>query len=202
MKLYSTCIPDVVILEPSVFEDDRGFFMETFHAAKFAELGIHTRFVQDNHSRSRRGVLRGLHYQVKHAQGKLVRVVRGEVYDVTVDLRRESPTFGRWTATYLSEENRRQVYIPPGLAHGFCTLSEVADLVYKCTDFYSPEHERTLLWNDPQLAIEWPIDDPVLSDKDRRGIPLGEPDCYVGVASTGHRDGGQRRGIRRNRKPK
>jgi dTDP-4-dehydrorhamnose 3,5-epimerase len=201
MKVVSTCIPDVVILEPTVFGDDRGFFMETFHAAKFADAGIGAPFVQDNQSHSRRGVLRGLHYQVKHAQGKLVRVVRGEVYDVAVDLRKASPTFGQWTATYLSEENRRQIYIPPGLAHGFCTLTEVADLVYKCTDFYHPEYERTLLWNDPQLAIEWPITDPILSDKDRRGVPLGEPDAYVAIAPARRLSGGRVAG-RRNRKPK
>ena len=172
MNVSTTDIPGVLLLEPKVFTDERGFFMETFRAEALRAAGIAQPFVQENQSQSRRGVLRGLHYQLPHAQGKLVRVVRGEVFDVAVDLRRASPTFGRWLGVTLSESNRRQLYIPPGLAHGFCATSDVADLIYKCTDYYHPECEQTLLWNDPQLAIDWPVQQPVISEKDRRGQPF------------------------------
>jgi dTDP-4-dehydrorhamnose 3,5-epimerase len=179
MKFTPTEIPDVILIEPRVFADPRGFFMETYEAQRFREAGIDVSFVQDNHSRSVRGTLRGLHYQIEQPQGKLCRVVQGEVYDVAVDLRRASPTFGRWTATILSAENRRQLYVPPGLAHGFCVLSDTADFLYKCTDFYSPGHERTLLWNDPQLGIPWPVSQPLLSPKDLAGRTLAEAECYA-----------------------
>ncbi|MGA7800487.1 MAG: dTDP-4-dehydrorhamnose 3,5-epimerase [Gammaproteobacteria bacterium] len=167
MKFVPTDIPDVVLIEPRVFGDDRGFFMETYHEGKFAEAGINARFVQDNHSRSGAGVLRGLHYQLQHPQGKLVRVTRGEVFDVAVDIRRGSPTFGRWVGCLLSGENKRQLYVPPGFAHGFCTLSDSVDFLYKCTDLYHPEDEQGIAWNDPDLAIDWPDRAFVLSDKDQ-----------------------------------
>jgi dTDP-4-dehydrorhamnose 3,5-epimerase len=179
MQFLPTSLPGVVIVEPKVFEDQRGFFMETFQQARFQEAGLDWEFVQDNHSRSRYGTLRGLHYQIQHPQGKLVRVIRGEVYDVAVDIRRDSPAFGRWMGVYLSETNKRQLYVPPGLAHGFCVTTEAAEFVYKCTDYYFPQHERTLLWNDPQLAIDWPIQDPVLSEKDQRGLPLDQAECFA-----------------------
>lgn len=179
MKLLPTSLPGVVVVEPQVFEDARGFFMETYHKLKFAEQGITAEFVQDNHSRSVRGTLRGLHYQIQHPQGKLVRVVSGEIFDVAVDLRRRSPTFGQWTGAALSDRNRRQMYVPPGFAHGFCVVSETAEIVYKCTDFYYPEHDRTLLWNDPAVGVTWPQSDaPVLSAKDQRGRPLAEAEVY------------------------
>jgi len=178
MKVTPTDIPGVLVLEPRVFADDRGYFLEAFHKRRFEEVGLNLEFVQDNHSRSRRDVVRGLHYQIEHAQGKLCRVMRGEVFDVAVDLRMGSPTFGCWTGIVLSEENRLQLYLPPGIAHGFGVLSEVADFVYKCTDYYSPQFECTLLWNDPALGIDWPISDPVLSDKDRLGRPLAECAWY------------------------
>jgi dTDP-4-dehydrorhamnose 3,5-epimerase len=174
-------IPGVVLIEPQVFEDPRGFFMEVFQRTRFQEAGLESEFVQENHSRSFRGTLRGLHYQIEHPQGKLVRVIRGGVFDVAVDLRRRSPAFGRWIGIDLSETNRRQLYIPPGLAHGFCVTSEAAEFLYKCTDYYYPEHERTLLWNDPELAIDWPITQPVLSEKDRRGLRLGAADVFDDV---------------------
>lgn len=170
MQLLETELPGVLILEPRVFQDDRGWFAETYNRRRFHEAGLRQDFVQDNHSRSIRGALRGLHYQLQHPQGKLCRVVRGEVWDVAVDLRGGSPTFGRWTGVTLSEANRRQIYVPPGFAHGFCVLSETADFLYKCTDFYYPEHERTLIWDDPTLSITWPIQEPLLSDKDRQGL--------------------------------
>ena len=177
MRLVPTAIPDVVLVEPELFGDERGFFMETWHAAKFAAAGVEAAFVQDNQSRSVRNILRGLHYQIRQPQGKLLRVVAGEIFDVAVDVRRASSTFGRWVGVTLSSENHRQLWIPPGFAHGFYVTSDVADVVYKCTDFYAPEHERTLLWNDPALAIDWPLLDgtpPLLSAKDRRGLPLAE----------------------------
>lgn len=158
--------PEVLLIEPDVFADARGFFMETFHAGKFAEQGLPTGFVQDNHSRSVRGVLRGLHYQLHHPQGKLVRVVTGEVFDVAVDIRRGSPLFGKWVGATLSEDNQRQLYVPPGFAHGFCTLSERADFLYKCTDLYAPGDEYGIAWDDPELSIAWPQLDYLLSDKD------------------------------------
>jgi dTDP-4-dehydrorhamnose 3,5-epimerase len=181
MKVIPTELPDVLLIEPQVFPDARGFFMETYHARKLAELGITAEFVQDNHSRSQQGTLRGLHYQIQHSQGKLVRVVNGEIFDAAVDLRRHSPTFGRWTGALLSADNKRQLWIPPGFAHGFYVLSAVADFIYKVTDYYAPEWERTLLWNDPQLNITWPlIDDqpPVLSAKDVQGKPLAQADAF------------------------
>ncbi len=171
-EVRTSRIPGVVIVRPQVHKDTRGFFVESFHKSRYEQAGIEMTFVQDNHSRSRRGTLRGLHYQTRRPQGKLCRVVRGEVYDVTVDLRRDSPTLGRWCAVKLSETNRYQVFIPPGCAHGFCVLSDVADFLYKCTDYYDPEFEETLLWNDPDLGIPWPVSDPLLSDKDKQGVRL------------------------------
>jgi dTDP-4-dehydrorhamnose 3,5-epimerase len=181
MQFTSLDLPGLVLVEPRAFEDARGFFMETWQARVFEDNGISADFVQDNHSRSARGVLRGLHYQVARPQGKLVRVIVGAVFDVAVDLRRGSPTFGRWTGLHLSAQNRRMLWIPPGFAHGFYVLSEVAESVYKCTDFHFPEHDRCLLWNDSHLGIAWPlIDDqaPLLSDRDRCGRPLSEAELY------------------------
>ena len=174
MKVERAAIPDVLVLEPQVFGDARGFFYESYNRRRFAAAtGLDVEFVQDNHSRSARNVLRGLHYQVRQPQGKLVRVVAGEIWDVAVDLRRGSPSFGRWAAAKLDAVSHRMLWIPPGFAHGFVVLSEQADVVYKATDFYAPEHERTLLWNDPALAIPWPLaGEPVMTDKDRRGVPL------------------------------
>lgn len=167
MQVESTSHPEVLLIRPDVFEDARGFFMESFHARKYAEQGLPGHFVQDNHSRSTRGVLRGLHYQLNQPQGKLVRVVTGEVFDVAVDIRRGSPRFGQWAGVTLSEENRLQLYIPPGFAHGFCTLSEQSDFLYKCTDFYAPGDEHGIAWDDPDIGIDWPAVDYLLSDKDR-----------------------------------
>jgi dTDP-4-dehydrorhamnose 3,5-epimerase len=181
VKAIPTEIPDVVILEPHVFYDARGFFMETYHARRLAELGITGQFVQDNHSQSQRGTLRGLHYQIRQSQGKLVRVVYGEIFDVAVDMRRRSATLGQWTGAILSAENKRQLWIPPGFAHGFYTLSETADLIYKVTDYYAPEWERTLIWSDPQVNIAWPLIDgepPVLSAKDARGQPFSQAEVF------------------------
>jgi dTDP-4-dehydrorhamnose 3,5-epimerase len=170
----------VLLLVPDVFGDARGFFFESYNRRKFAAAtGLEVEFVQDNHSRSARNVLRGLHYQVRQPQGKLVRVVAGEVWDVAVDLRRASPTFGRWTAASLDAVSHRMLWVPPGFAHGFLVLSGTADVVYKATDFYAPEHERTLLWSDPALAIPWPLaGDPVMTDKDRGGIPLAGAETF------------------------
>ncbi len=181
MKAMPTEIPDVFILEPQVFYDARGYFMETYHARQLAELGISAQFVQDNHSRSQRGTLRGLHYQIRQAQGKLLRVVCGEIFDVAVDLRRRSPTFGQWTGAILSADNKRQLWIPPGFAHGFYAISETADLVYKVTDYYAPQWERTLIWNDPQINIAWPLVDgqpPVLSARDAQGWPFMQAEVF------------------------
>ena len=179
MKIQPTRIPDVLTIDPAVHGDHRGFFLETYHRQKFADVGIDAEFVQDNLSRSSRGILRGLHYQIQQPQGKLVRVFQGEVFDVAVDLRRTSPTFGQWVGETLTGENHRWMYIPPGFAHGFLVVSESADFFYKCTDFYAPQHERTLLWNDPAIGVEWPQSSgPVLSDKDRGGLPLAEAECY------------------------
>lgn len=171
MQVIDTKIADVKIIQPKVFGDNRGFFLETFELKRYREmLNIDFDFVQDNHSRSSKGVLRGLHFQTQNAQGKLVRVVRGEVFDVAVDIRKGSPTFGQWEGVLLSEENKNQFWIPPGLAHGFVVLSDIADFEYKCTDYYTPGHEGCLLWNDPDVGIEWPIDfEPLLSDKDKVG---------------------------------
>ncbi|WP_028357569.1 dTDP-4-dehydrorhamnose 3,5-epimerase [Brackiella oedipodis] len=170
MQIIDTKIHDVKIIQPKVFGDERGFFLETFQKKRYQEaLGITYDFVQDNHSRSRQGVLRGLHFQTQHAQGKLVRVVQGEVFDVAVDIRPDSPTFKQWAGVILSADNKQQFWIPPGLAHGFVVLSEVADFEYKCTDYYHPEFEASLLWNDPSLNIDWPIQEPILSEKDLKG---------------------------------
>lgn len=167
MKVIDTNIAEVKIIEPKVFGDDRGFFLETFHAARYAELaGIDLAFVQDNHSRSAKGVLRGLHFQKTKPQGKLVRVVSGEVFDVAVDIRRNSSTFGQWEGVILSEQNKRQFWVPPGFAHGFVVLSDTADFEYKCTDYYDPADEGSIRWDDPDLAIDWPVTNPSLSDKD------------------------------------
>ncbi|WP_435103504.1 dTDP-4-dehydrorhamnose 3,5-epimerase [Arhodomonas sp. AD133] len=181
MQVEPLAIPDVLLVTPRVFGDHRGFFLETWQAERFAEVGIPDRFVQDNHSRSSQGVLRGLHYQIQQPQGKLVRVVRGEIFDVAVDLRRSSPHFGQWVGAALSEENHRMLWVPPGFAHGFVVTSESADLLYKCSDFYAPEHERTLRWDDPEVAIEWPLPEgvePVLSEKDLAGVTLDRAEVY------------------------
>lgn len=179
MIVTPTGLPDVKLIEPNVFGDDRGFFMESWNARAFAAAGIPATFVQDNHSRSRRGVLRGLHYQIDRAQGKLVRCVVGEVFDVVVDLRRSSTSFGRAVGLTLSAGNRRMLWVPPGFAHGFVAVSEVAEFLYKTTDYWYPEHERTLLWNDPALGIDWPLADaPILTGKDAAGSPLAAADVY------------------------
>ena len=178
MKVIRTDIPEVLILEPKVFSDDRGFFLESYNKRVFREAtGLDVEFVQDNHSRSKRGVLRGLHYQVRQPQGKLVRVFAGEIFDVAVDIRRNSSTFGKFVAFTLEAASKRMAWIPPGFAHGFLVTSDQAEVVYKTTDYYSPEHERTLLWNDPTLGIRWPLQgDPVLTEKDRHGRPLALAD--------------------------
>ncbi len=179
MRVTPTAIPDVMLVEPRVFGDARGFFFESWNRRALAESGIDADFVQDNHSRSARGVLRGLHYQIVHPQGKLVRVVAGEVFDVAVDLRRASPTFGRHVAVRLSADDHRMLWVPPGFAHGFCVVSASADFLYKTTDYWYPEHERTLLWNDPVLGIDWPLDaSPIVAPKDAAGKPLAQADCY------------------------
>lgn len=175
MQVTDTKIRGVKIIQPKVFGDARGFFLETFERKRYQELlDIDLDFVQDNHSRSSRGVLRGLHFQKKNPQGKLVRVVRGEVFDVVVDIRPDSPTYGAWEGVILSEENKIQFWIPPGLAHGFVVLSDMADFEYKCTDYYNPAHEGCLLWNDPDVGVEWPIANPLLSEKDKLGKLLKE----------------------------
>ena len=182
MKFTPLAIPEVVLVEPEVFGDSRGFFMETWHAGRFGAAGIDRPFVQDNHSRSTGGTLRGLHYQLVQPQGKLVRVTSGEVFDVAVDLRRSSPTFGRWVGVTLSAENRRELWVPPGFAHGFYVTSDSADFVYKCTDYYHPQSERSLLWNDPAVGVAWPIptgSEPRLSAKDRAGLPLASAEHYA-----------------------
>ncbi len=166
MLTLETSLPDVLLLQPKVFHDNRGFFLESYHETQYWEAGLKARFVQDNHSFSRQGILRGLHYQLRHPQGKLVRVVSGEVFDVAVDIRQGSPTFGQWYGTHLSAKNHHQLYVPPGFAHGFCVLSDTADVLYKCTTFYDPGDDYGLRWNDPDLNINWPIADPGLSQKD------------------------------------
>lgn len=179
MQVTETAIPDVLMIEPKVFGDSRGFFFESWNARAFAAAGIDASFVQDNHSRSHRGVLRGLHYQIEHAQGKLVRVIEGEVFDVAVDLRRSSATFGRHIGVALSAANCRMLFIPPGFAHGFLVVSDTAEFLYKTTDYWYPEHERTLLWNDAALGIDWPQGVvPALAAKDAAGVPLASADCY------------------------
>lgn len=182
MKIAPTPMPGLLVIEPTVFADARGYFYESFNARQFAGLtGLEVQFVQDNQSCSARQVLRGLHYQIKQPQGKLVRVIQGEVFDVAVDLRRASPTFGQWHGLCLNDENKRSVWIPPGFAHGFFTLSATAVLIYKTTDYWAPEHERTLRWDDPDLAIHWPLESgtrPLLSDKDRHGALLREAETF------------------------
>ncbi|EOE6054300.1 dTDP-4-dehydrorhamnose 3,5-epimerase [Vibrio cholerae] len=175
MKVIETDIPDVKIIEPTVFGDERGFFMETWNQKRFEELvtGKPTQFVQDNHSKSKKGILRGLHYQTENTQGKLVRVVSGEVFDVAVDIRKDSPTFGKWVGVYLSAENKRQLWVPEGFAHGFYVTSDEAEFVYKCTDYYNPQVEMSLIWNDPVLNIEWPLEAmPIMSQKDKNGLSI------------------------------
>ena len=185
MQVITTAISGVFVLEPRVFGDPRGFFTESYNRRTFAEAtGLDIDFVQDNHSRSRKGVLRGLHYQIQQPQGKLVRVTSGAVFDVAVDVRRSSRTFGRWVGVELSEENHRQLWVPPGMAHGFLVLSETADFMYKTTDYYAPEHERSIAWNDPSIGIEWPlaahgIDAPQLSEKDRVGQLLAQSEVFA-----------------------
>lgn len=181
MKVTSFAIPEVVLIEPKVFGDERGFFFESFNQARFEEtVGRDINFVQDNHSRSVKNVLRGLHYQIQQPQGKLVRVVQGEVFDVAVDLRKSSPTFGRWVGQVLSAENKHQLWIPEGFAHGFVVLSDTAEFLYKTTDYYAPAHERCLLWNDPVLNIQWPLGiAPVLSAKDTQGKPFNEAEVFA-----------------------
>ena len=179
MKVQVTQIAGVLIVEPDVFGDDRGFFLESYNERAMREIGIDAHFVQDNHSRSQRNVLRGLHYQISQPQGKLVCVVRGSVFDVAVDIRRNSPTFRKWVGVELSAENKRMFWLPPGMAHGFVVLSDSADFLYKATDYYAPEFERTILWNDPDLGIEWPlVGEPVLSSKDAAGLPFREADVF------------------------
>ncbi len=179
MKRLPTAIPEVLLLEPKVFGDERGFFFESYNRRTLAELGVNADFVQDNHSRSTKGVLRGLHYQRHHPQGKLVRVIAGEVFDVAVDLRRYSPSYGQWVSSTLSAENKRMMWIPPGFAHGFLTLSESTEFLYKTTDYWHPDDERCLIWNDPDLAIAWPLaGEPQLAAKDRAGLKLIEADVY------------------------
>ncbi|WP_053148754.1 dTDP-4-dehydrorhamnose 3,5-epimerase [Pseudomonas sp. P97.38] len=180
MKVTATALPEVLLIEPKVFGDDRGFFFESFNARAFAEAtGCTLQFVQDNHSRSAKGVLRGLHYQIEQAQGKLVRVTAGEVLDVAVDIRRSSPSFGQWVSVHLSAQNHHQLWIPPGFAHGFVVLSESADFLYKTTDYYAPAAERCIRWDDPELAIDWALDgEPILSPKDQAGKALHEADLF------------------------
>ncbi len=182
MKYIPTKISDVILMEPTVFGDHRGFFMETWQRKDSAEKGIDYDFVQDNHSKSAQGILRGLHYQIKHPQGKLVRVVQGAVYDVAVDMRKRSPTFGKWVGFELSAENKKMLWVPPGFAHGFYVMSETAEFVYKCTDYYAPEHERSLLWNDETLKIDWPLLDgkaPILSDKDATAPDFANAETFA-----------------------
>ena len=182
MKVTATAFPEVLILEPKVFGDSRGFFMESFNANNFRDAtGLDVQFVQDNHSRSSRGVLRGLHYQLQQPQGKLVRVPRGGVFDVAVDMRKSSPNFGKWVGVELSEDNHRQLWVPAGFAHGFVVLSEFADFLYKTTDYYAPAHERCLKWDDPTVAVEWPLHgiNPSLSAKDQQGLPLADCDSFA-----------------------
>ncbi|MQR01328.1 dTDP-4-dehydrorhamnose 3,5-epimerase [Glaciimonas soli] len=181
MQIQTTAIPDVVIIEPKVFGDDRGFFYESFNERRFLELtGVTANFVQDNHSKSAKNVLRGLHYQIQQPQGKLVRVVAGEVFDVAVDIRKSSPTFGHWVGVVLSAENKRQLWVPPGFAHGFVVTSDNAEFLYKTTDYWAPEFERSILWNDPAVGIQWPITgEPLLSGKDQIGKLLADAEVFA-----------------------
>jgi dTDP-4-dehydrorhamnose 3,5-epimerase len=181
MNVIKTPLDGLLVIEPTVFGDQRGFFYESFNAQRFAEqTGVDVQFVQDNHSRSAKGVLRGLHYQIQQAQGKLVRVTSGAVFDVAVDLRKSSPTFGQWYGLELSEENKRQLWIPAGFAHGFVVTSDFAEFLYKTTDYYAPAFERSVIWNDPAIGIEWPLDgEPLLSAKDKAGVPLAQAEVYA-----------------------
>jgi len=179
MKVHESSLPGVLIVDLDKFSDDRGFFMETYQRERYREHGIDAEFVQDNFSRSSRGILRGLHYQIQQPQGKLIQVVSGEIFDVAVDMRRSSENFGKSVGIHLSSETAQQVYIPPGFAHGFSVINERADFFYKCTKLYAKEYERTLLWNDPVLEIDWPLNDPpLLSEKDQNGLPLNQADCF------------------------
>jgi len=181
MHFEPTTIPDVILITPQVFGDERGFFMETYQAQRFGAAGLPFIYVQDNHSGSQHGSLRGLHYQIRQPQGKVIRVLVGEIYDVAVDLRRWSPTFGQWVGIELSAKNKLQIWVPPGFAHGFYVMSDWAEVAYKATDYYAPEWERTMLWNDPVLGITWPIpqgEQPILSAKDQQGLPLAESEVY------------------------
>ncbi len=181
MKLVDTQIADVKIIEPAVFGDERGYFMETWSSEKFKEQGLDIDFVQDNHSRSPQGILRGMHYQIDNTQGKLVRVVTGKVFDVAVDIRKSSTTFGQWVGVELSDENHRMLWVPPGFAHGFYVMSEQADFLYKCTDIYAPQHERCIQWDDAEISIDWPLVDdkpPILSDKDKQGMTLSTAEVF------------------------
>ena len=179
-QFLKTTLDDVILVQPKVFRDERGFFLESYQEKRFAEAGVDADFVQDNHSKSQQGTLRGLHYQIKQAQGKLIRVVVGEIFDVAVDIRKNSPTFGKWTGDYLSAENGRLLWVPPGFAHGFYVTSPVAEVLYKATDYYAPEWERTILWNDPSIGINWPIENvsPILSKKDMAGKLFHEAEVY------------------------
>ena len=181
MKIAATNLTDIFVLEPAVHGDERGFFFESFNQKRFEEaVGRKTQFVQDNHSRSVKGVLRGLHYQIRQPQGKLIRALQGEIFDVAVDLRRHSATFGKWSGTVLSAENKKQMWVPEGFAHGFVVMSEMAEILYKVTDYYAPQHERSLLWNDAAIAIAWPLDGtPILSVKDRVGAPLAQAEVFA-----------------------
>lgn len=181
MKITATAIPDVLLVEPTVFGDERGFFYESYNEQKWQELtGLQTHFVQDNHSRSVKNVLRGIHYQIKQPQGKLVRVVVGEVFDVAVDLRRSSATFGQWVGEHLSAENKKSLWVPEGFGHGFLVLSDAAEFLYRTTDFYAPQHERCIVWNDPEIGIDWPLaGDPLLSEKDEKGILFNQAEYYM-----------------------
>jgi dTDP-4-dehydrorhamnose 3,5-epimerase len=180
MRFIPTAIPEVVVIEPKVFSDERGFFLESYQKQRFSENGISLEFVQDNHSLSKQGTLRGLHYQIQQMQGKLVRVVSGEIFDVAVDIRRNSPTYGKWVGDYLSSENKKMLWVPPGFAHGFYVLSPEAEVLYKATNYYAPQWERSILWNDPQLNIEWPLrgHEPILSPKDLAGKSFSEAEVY------------------------
>lgn len=182
MRIIPTTIPDILLIEPRVFQDDRGFFMESYQKRRFKEAGIHAEFVQDNHSKSCRGTLRGLHYQIRQPQGKLVRVIAGEVFDVAVDIRKDSPTFGRWVGDFLSAENKRMLWVPAGFAHGFYVASPEAEVLYKASDYYAPEWERCILWNDPAIGIQWPLQQnatPILSAKDTLGKLLADAEVFA-----------------------
>ena len=180
MRFIPTTIPDVILIEPKVFADDRGFFLESYQKQRFAEAGIPFDFVQDNHSKSQQGVLRGLHYQIEQTQGKLVRVISGEIFDVAVDIRKSSPTFGKWVGEVLSAENKKLIWVPPGFAHGFYVTSPAAEVLYKATDYYAPQWERSIIWNDPAIQIEWQLNgvEPILSNKDKAGTPLAEAEVF------------------------